>query len=122
LRQECDIMTETIQYAYVADVEPKKIAYPGFLGRFLVAGKAPTSQLSISYLEAEAGAGHDAHAHEEEEIIFIIEGAGTLRAETMTITLKNGTALHIPSSVPHAIQYKKPAKLIVIKKVPLNKQ
>jgi len=109
-------MTETIQHAYVTDVEPKKIGYKGFLGRFLVAGKE-NSQLSITYLEAEVGAGHDAHTHDEEEIIFIIEGAGTLTSENKTINLKNGTALHIPSGIAHAVEYTEPAKLIVVKRM-----
>jgi quercetin dioxygenase-like cupin family protein len=105
-----------IQYEYVDDVEPKKIAYPGFLGRFLVAGKGGNSQLSITYLEAGVGAGHEEHTHDEEEIIFIIEGAGTLTYENKTINLKNGTALHVPSGVAHGVEYKKPSKLVVVKR------
>ncbi|MFX1519260.1 MAG: cupin domain-containing protein [Promethearchaeota archaeon] len=109
-------MEEKIQYVYVEDVEPKKIAYPGFLGRFLVAGKGKNSQLSISFLEAGIGAGHEEHTHDEEEIIFIIEGAGNLKYENKTINLKNGTALHIPSGIAHGVEYREPSKLIVVKR------
>jgi quercetin dioxygenase-like cupin family protein len=110
------ILEEKIQYVYIEDVEPKKIAYPGFLGRFLVAGKGD-SKLSTTYLEAGVGAGHEEHTHDEEEIIFIIEGSGTLTYENKTITLKNGTALHIPSGVAHGVDYNKPSKLLVVKRM-----
>ncbi|WP_287587553.1 cupin domain-containing protein [Candidatus Borrarchaeum sp.] len=109
-------MEEKIQYIYLEDIPPKKIAYPGFLGRFLVAGKGD-SKLSTTYLEAGVGAGHEKHTHDEEEIIFIIEGSGTLKYENKTITLKNGTALHIPSGVAHGVEYNKPSKLLVVKRM-----
>jgi quercetin dioxygenase-like cupin family protein len=110
------MMEEKIQYVYIEDIEPKKIAYPGFLGRFLVAGKGD-SKLSTSYLVAGVGAGHEEHTHDEEEIIFIIEGSGALTYENKTIKLKNGTAVHIPSSVPHGVEYKRPSKLLVVKRM-----
>jgi quercetin dioxygenase-like cupin family protein len=109
-------MEEKIQYVYLQDIPPKKIAYPGFLGRFLVAGKGD-SKLSTSYLEAGVGAGHEEHTHDEEEIIFIIEGSGTLKYENKTITLKSGTALHIPSGIAHGVEYNKPSKLLVVKRM-----
>ena len=60
---------------------------------------APTS---VGLLTAEPGAAVPRHTHEDSvEILYLLEGGGTMEMGTQTVTLSAGETIYVPIGVEH---------------------
>lgn len=59
-------------------------------------------RMLVNFATYEPGTVVPRHAHEEEQITFVLEGEFEFEVGGETRTMRAGTALHIPSNVPHA--------------------
>lgn len=73
------------------------------------AATAPYAGLSTSTLSFDPGAAVPEHAHaQEEEVLFMVEGTGTLTVSGKSVSVGPGTALRIPAGARHAFEVTSP--------------
>lgn len=77
-------------------ITTKEIA-PGFQARFI-----HTENLTLSFVDVEAGAVLPEHSHIHEQISHVIEGEFEMTIAGKTEILKPGNAVVIPSNVVHS--------------------
>ncbi len=80
----------------LADLNDLKIA-PG-----ITASVVTADTMTVAHVSIDAGAILPEHAHVHEQVINVIQGELELTAEGETHKLVPGTAMVMPSNVPHA--------------------
>jgi quercetin dioxygenase-like cupin family protein len=80
----------------LSELPPLEIA-PGIVGRIVTA-----TNMTVAHVSLAAGADLPEHFHVHEQVVNVIEGELELTVEGKTHVLVPGTAIVIPSNVPHS--------------------
>lgn len=80
---------------------------PGFLARFI-----HTENLTIAYVNIEAGAVLPEHAHMQEQITQVLEGKLEFTIEGETQIMETGSIAVIPSNCKHSAKALEPCMVI----------
>jgi len=80
----------------ISDIQPFEISR-GFTARCI-----HTEQMTIAFVEVEAGADLPQHAHFHEQVTNILEGEFEFNLGGEIMLLRPGQSVVIPSNVPHS--------------------
>jgi quercetin dioxygenase-like cupin family protein len=78
------------------ELPPLEIA-PGIIGRIVTA-----DSMTVAHVTITAGSILPEHAHVHEQVVNVVEGELALTVDGETYSLVPGTAMVLPSNVPHS--------------------